>query len=172
MPPQIISGPPAFLTLSNVAPISWAPIGQRVAIYFDSDQSFISRVSWTSPDDQTIPPGFFTELGANSKGHAPVIDLGAPHPGKHIIFTITVDPSDTSGLTLRPYVGTYDFPGTRMPAPIAGISVPVRFYMFGDGTRPPNGGGTGPLLNGPAAGNWSSYTWAQYNPKGTVFPAP
>lgn len=159
---QIPMGPPAFLTVSNVAPLPLSPLGQRLTVYFDSDQSFISNVAWYSPDDQTIVPGQVTEAGANAKGHAPVIDLGTPHPGKHVIFTITVDPTDTSGLTLRPYVGVYDMPGARIGTALA---VPVRFYAFG-GTPPPGAHG------GPTGSNWNTYTWAQYNPKGTTYPTP
>jgi hypothetical protein len=154
----IVMGPPAFATISNVAPIPLSPIGQRINVYFDTDQVCLTEVDWYSPDDATIAPGSVVEAGPNAKGHSPVIDLGAPHPGKHLVFTIKLAATDSSGLALRPYVGSTDLPGTRWPAPIAGKSVPVRFYTFGDGTRPAGGGGVG---------NWSSYTWAQYNPKGT-----
>ena len=68
-----------------------------------------------------------------------------------------------AGKIFRPLQGTFRMPKSRTS--VAGRSVPVRWNTFGDGTRPVDGGGTGALKNGPNAGNWSSYTWAQYNPR-------
>lgn len=166
--PQIVSGPPNFVTVSNVLPSS---TNQAFTVRFTTDQAVICNIQWWSLDDPSITTiTTIVDAGATTTHVFTTANMGAGHAGKHFAFQINIDPTDTSGLTLRPYIGTVQLIGARAGTPLA---VPVRFYMFG-GTppAPPSGGGTGSPPAGPAAGNWNQYTWAQYNPKGSVFPAP
>jgi hypothetical protein len=155
----LVAGPPGFITLSNVIPSSTAT---AFTVSFQTDQPVICRMDWWSQDDPSVT-GVVTivDAGATTQHTFTTASLGAGHAGKHFNFRLSLDPTDVSGKTLRPYFGTIQLIGARAGTALA---VPVRFYTFG-GTPPPTPGGGG-------IGNWSTYTWAQYNPKGSIYPAP
>jgi len=56
---------------------------------------------------------------------------------------------------LRSYVGSVRMPGARDP-----FDIPVRFFSF-------SGPMTGAVPTLGTLGNWSRYTWSQWNPKST-----
>jgi hypothetical protein len=158
-----------FITLSNIRPI---PTASTFSVQFDTDVACKMAMDWWSQNDPSITASTAVLEGSALTRHS--IAAGAfpagDHTGKVFGFSLRLDATDATGLTLRSYQGFVQLLGARTVAKLN--AVPVRWNMFGDGTRPANGGGTGPLLNGPAAGNWSSYTWAQYNPKMTTYPTP
>jgi len=151
-----------YITLANIIAASNAS-GGAFTVTFDTVS--VCRIT-TSPTNS----GTVTDSSAVTRHTLTVTFSDARNAGQNFGFRIRLDTSDTSALTFRSYTGSLRLNGSRTTG--KGNAVPVRWNMFGDGTRPANGGGTGPLLNGPNSGNWSSYTWAQYNPKGTTFPAP
>ena len=157
-------GPPSFLTLTNIY-VSNAPTA--FTITFDSDQAFIANIQvWPGsiPGQNAQAPLVTVVDAAATTHHVLTATIGVGHAGQVYAFQINVDPSDVTGLTLRPYNGVAQLSGARVPGSQMGASVPVRFFMYGDGTRPAGGG--------PNKINWSSYTWAQWNPKGTTYPTP
>lgn len=161
-PQAIVAGPPLFATISNVQPI---PANNAFQVVFDTDLPIQLQVDYWSQNDPSLPQplaGTMSEAGPAthhvfSSGALPG---GANHSGYTFGFSIRKDANDVSNLTLRSYQGFVQLTGARSTR---GLSVPVRWNTFGDGTRPAGGGGIG---------NWSSYTWAQYNPKGSTYPAP
>lgn len=156
-----------FLTLSNVSPV---PAPTSAVVNFLTDAACLCSLDWWSNDDPSIVGRTTISDAAATVIHAITIPYGAGHTGRHINFRIYLAVADTSGLTLRPYDGTFQIPGARAAA---GVQVPVRFYNFGGTPPPPAGGGNAP--NGapsPANGsNWNTYAWMQYNPNGKAFPS-
>lgn len=162
--PQIVMGPPNFATVSNVVVSS---TNQAFTVTFLTDQPCICNIQWWSLDDPSITTvTTIVDAGATTRHTFTTANMGAGHAGKHMAFQINMDPTDTSGLYIRPYVGTIQLIGARAGTTLA---VPVRFYAFG-GNPPAPAGGTGG--QGGGTGNWNQYTWAQYNPKGTNYPTP
>jgi hypothetical protein len=154
----IVMGPPSFLTLSNIVDIDTPT---SFTITFNSDQAFIARVTWTALSEAPAPgsapaTGFAIDAAATTN-HSILLTIGAGHAGKNYSFVITVDPTDVSGKTLRPYNGVTQLTGARVPP----IATPIKFYTFGV-LYPPLAGGL------PGGGNWSTYSWAQYAPKAAL----
>jgi hypothetical protein len=156
----IVMGPPAFITLSNIRTSS---TNNTFTVVFDTDQPVLMAMDYWSYNDPTFTtPGSVLE-GVLGTHHT--ISTGAIAPvvnraGKVFGFSLRLDAADVSGKTLRSQQAFVQLVGARLQA---GQQLPVRFNMYGDGTRPAGGGGNG---------NWSSYTWAQWNPKMTAFPTP
>jgi len=162
---QIVMGPPKFVTISTVL---FRATGTTFTLEFDTDQLVQLTLNWTRMDPPADPgtggvSGSATDPAATL--HHVLTATGGLSPGQLLMLTLNLAATDVSGLLLRPYVTQQRTGNVRMPAPVAGRSVPVRFYQFGGTPPPPAGGGTPP-----AAGNWNTYIWAQYNPKGTAFP--
>jgi len=157
------AGPPLFITLSNIYDSDTAT---SFTVTFDSDQAFVANLqAWAGSIPGQSGNAIATVTDSSAVLHHVLqVTVGAGHAGQVYSFNITVDSSDVSGLTLRPYNGVTQLAGARVPGSQMGASVPVRFFMYGDGTRPAGGG--------PNHINWSSYTWAQWNPKGTTYPTP
>lgn len=167
--PGIQSGPASFITLSNVSPV---PGTNSFTVTFDTDQPVLMAMDFWSQNDPSITNAGSVLEGVLRTHH--VIASGAlpagDHTGKFFGFSLRLDANDVQGKTLRSQQGMVQLIGARTT--VKGNALPVRWNTFGDGTRPPNGGAVaqGPYLVG--GGNWSSYKWAQYNPKGTTYPAP
>lgn len=168
VPPQGASSI-AWVTIRDVQVI---PTATSFTVKFFTDFPCLMAMDWWSQNDPSITSASSVLEGVARTQHT--ISTGAfpagDHTGKTFGFSLRMDANDTSGLGIRPYQGTVQLLGARTVA--KQNALPVRWNTFGDGTRPVDGGGTGPLKNGPAAGNWSSYTWTQYNPKQTTFPTP
>lgn len=156
--PQIVAGPPGFLTISTVQ-VANTPTGFQVT--FDTDQACEIQMAWWPTQFPNTGPGVSGGPSDSSPvtHHVLGVNIGTSAAGQSYQFVLQLAAGDVSGLLLRPYQGTAlvqaKFNRTT-PA------VPVRFYNFG-GTPPPPAGGGG-------QGNWSTYAWAQWNPKGTSFP--
>jgi hypothetical protein len=171
----IVMGPPAFVTLSNIRTI---PSSTGWTITFDTDQPVLMAMDYWSQNDPSLQnPWAGSVLEGVLTTHHSIATAALP-AGKHVGYvfgySLRLDANDVSGLTLRPQQGLVQLLGARAPGQTAfgnALSVPVRFYQFG-GTPPPGPGGTQPGGGGPNIGNWSTYTWAQYNPKGTTYPTP
>ena len=146
-----------YITLSNIID---SDTTTAFTITFDTDAACICNITaWPGSS-----PGVGTMLGpildASARTHHVLtITPAAGNAGQVFSFSINLDPTDTTGLTFRSYVGVTQLVRRATP------DVPVRFYAFG-GTPPPGAGGT------PGGYNWNTYVWAQYNPKGTTFPTP
>jgi hypothetical protein len=168
----IVSGPTGqpWVTISNIRPV---PSTNVFTVTFDTDVACLIQMDYWSHNDPSIPPGIagaVTEPGATTRHTFTIPALPAGnHTGYYYGFSLRLDSNDVSGYQMRSQQGVVRLTGARSSR---GLQGPVRWNMFGDGTRPANGGGTTTLGQGPAAGNWSSYTWAQYNPKQTTFPTP
>lgn len=166
----IVMGPPAFITISN---IKATPAANAFTVTFDTDIACLIQMDYWSHNDPSIPAGVAgTVTETATMRHTfttPALPAG-DHTGKYFGFGLRLDSNDVSGSQMRGQQGWIRLIGARTVA--KNNAVPVRWNTFGDGTRPPNGGGTTSLGQGPAAGNWSSYTWTQYAPKGTAFPTP
>jgi len=163
---SIVMGPPGFASISNVQVI---PTATNFVVKWLTDQAVQSDVVWTAITD-AAPPGQGPYTGTVAEAgpftqHSVTVTPSPAAGGHQYAFRITLDNADSSGLTQRDYVGTVQLLGARTPTTKLAPSVPVRFYQFG-GTPPPGAGG------GPTGSNWNTYTWAQYNPKGTTYPTP
>lgn len=149
-----------FITISNVRATATAT---TFTVTFDTDVPCLMAMDWWSQNDPSVITSTAVLEGVARVNHT--IASGAfpagDHTGKVFGFSLRMDANDTSGLGIRPYQGTVQLLGARTVA--KNNAVPVRWNMFGDGTRPSGGGGIG---------NWSSYTWTQYNPKNTTYPNP
>lgn len=152
------AGPPAFITLSNIRTI---PRTNGFSVTFDTDQPVLMAMDFWSHNDPSLTTAGSVLEGNLTTRHT--IDTGAlpgtNHGGYYLGFSLRLDANDVSGKSLRSQQGFVKILGARTTT--NGKAVPVRWNMFG-GTPPPNGQG----------GNWSTYTWSQYNPKGTTYPAP
>jgi hypothetical protein len=162
----IVMGPPLFVTLSNVKA---TPTATGFTLTFNSDQAFKAAAAYSPIDENISNSGSISDAAATTI-HSIAINVGTGHGGRNYAYVITVDPTDVSGLTLRPYNGSIRLLGGRSGTAFGyNLSVPVRFYAFG-GTPPAPSGGTGG--QGGGTGNWNQYIWPQYNPKGTTYPTP
>lgn len=169
MPLAIVAGPAGFVTLSNVIATPNAA-GTVVTFTVTTDQSVqLNFRIWDAMNPSVSASGTEAAAAVGTRTFAYTLSPVSANPQGRVmgyeITSVTAPPP-----TLRPYQGTIRIPAARTTT--NGKAVPVRWNMFGDGTRPQWGGGTTNRGDGPAAGNWSSYTWAQYNPKGTTFPTP
>lgn len=158
----LISGPPRFATISNVRAV---PTNNGFTVYATTDVAIQLQLDYWSQNDPSIPPGVAGTAPAEAgplTQHVFVVTLpgGNNRSGFVYGYNFRQDSNDTSGFQWRGFQGTIQTTGARSTR---GQTLPVRWNMFGDGTRPAGGGGIG---------NWSSYTWAQYNPKGTTYPTP
>lgn len=149
-----------FVTISNVQIV---PAANSFTVKFETDAACLMAMDFWSQNDPSITTAGATLEGVARTQHT--ISTGAlpagDHTGKTFGFSLRMDANDVSGFGIRPYQGTVQLLGARTTAKLNAL--PVRWNTFGDGTRPAGGGGIG---------NWSSYTWAQYNPKGSTYPAP
>lgn len=149
-----------YITLSNVVA---TPTANSFTVTFDTDIPCKMAMDWWSHNDPSIVASSSVLEGTTVTRHS--ITTGAmpagDHTGKYFGFSLRLDATDVSGKTLRSYQGFVRLIGARTTAKLN--AVPVRFNNYGDGTRPAGGAGVG---------NWSSYTWAQYNPKNTTYPTP
>jgi hypothetical protein len=167
MPSTLPASTPATGSISEV---SWSFNSPPTIVTFRAVTNVIGKLTVTilssAPD---AAPVVVTE-GTSAEGPRNVaLTMPAGSAGRTFRYTISLAP-DVTTLRSYPVDGAFRVPGARTVA--NGQAVPVRWNTFGDGTRPANGGGTTTLGQGPAAGNWSSYAWAQYNPKMTTFPTP
>ena len=169
MPP---AGPAAFITLRD---ITFANDATNIYIRCTTDQATrLTFRMWRTNNplvvySETETPTAILGMRYQTLARS---NLGAmDFSGETVMIEIltTVPPNPVGSAYLRPYSGSLRITGARSVA--KGNAVPVRWNQFGDGTRPPNGGGN-PARNMEGSGNWSSYTWAQYNPKMTTYPAP
>jgi hypothetical protein len=162
--PQAITPPPAgtaygipFITISNVKAI---PTSSTFSVQFDTDVACKMAMDWWSQNDPSITTSTAVLEGSALTKHN--IAAGAfpagDHTGKVFGFSLRLDATDTTGLALRSYQGFVQLLGARTTG--KGNAVPVRFYSF-----------SGPMDAAvPAAGqkgNWSTYTWSQWNSKST-----
>jgi len=156
----IVAGPSLFVTLSNVIATPNAA-GTVVTFSVTTDQSVqLNFRIWDAQTPSVSASGTEAAAAAGTRTFAYTLSPVSANPqGKVMGFEITSVTAPPP--TLRPYQGTVRIPAARTVANQK--AVPVRHNMFGDGTRPSGGGGVG---------NWSSYTWAQYNPKMTTYPTP
>jgi hypothetical protein len=140
-------------------------------VKFLTDQPCICAMDWAALTGDTTQTGTTSPDAAATTVHSFTVTPGSPPAvgGQQFSFTLRLDNTDTSGLTLRPYNGYLQLVGARTTTNQKAL--PVRFYTFG-GAPPPGAGGTQPGGGGPNIGNWSTYIWAQYNPKQSVYPAP
>jgi hypothetical protein len=166
----IVSGPAGYITLSN---IRTSATNAAFTVTFDTDQPVLMAMDYWSQNDPSIPPGTAGSVLEGVLRTRHTITTNALPAGNHAGYTfgysLRLDANDVSGKTLRSQQGFVQLLGARTTG--NGKAVPARFNMYGDGTRPANGGGN-PARNMEGSGNWSSYTWAQYNPKGTTYPPP
>jgi hypothetical protein len=148
-----------YITLSNIA---WSATNNAFTVTCTTDVACMIQMDYWSQNDPSIPQpiaGTVAEAGPVTRHTftTPALPgVVGSHAGKVFGFSLRIDANDTTGLTLRSQQGWVQLIGARA---YAGQTLPVRFYTFGNGTPPPPSGGGG-------NGNWSSYTWAQYNPKG------
>jgi hypothetical protein len=124
-------------------------------------------------ENANAAPTTLTEATSAIGARGIAVSLPAGSAGKAFRFMMVFTPDDT---TLRSVTtdGGFRVPEARTVA--NGKALPVRWNTFGDGTRPANGGAVSTVTQAGTymmgGGNWSSYQWSQYNPKGTVYPAP
>jgi len=152
-----------YLTLNNVNFSSTAS-GNGFTVTCETDQACILSMDYYPQDGRlsSAPSnnGTVTDSGALLKHTFTVTFSDARNAGQFIGFRIRSDVTDTSGLTLRPYIGSVRLAGSRTTG--KGTATPVKFFAFGGAPPAPAGGGTGT-----SAGSWNQYTWSQWNPKGT-----
>ena len=161
----IVMGPPNFLTVSNIYDGTTSTV---INLVFDTDQPCICRVDAYAGSVPLVGPSVGNAKDASAVTHHVIPVTPSPSvPGGIFAWNVTLDATDVSGLNFRPFNGVAQLGGARGAGQTAfgyNLSVPVRFFMYGDGSRPA-GGGANKI-------NWSSYTWAQWNPKGTTYPTP
>jgi hypothetical protein len=167
-PLAIVAGPSSFVTLYVVS-VAPNAAGDTVVFTVETDQAV--RLSVVMKRNGATTSQVVNEAGAASGRRTitfAITTLGGPVVGEHLLWEI-------SSLTAPPpTLRTVQNGSVRMPnarTTTNGKAVPVRWNQFGDGTRPTNGGGN-PARSMEGSGNWSSYTWTQYNPKGTTYPTP
>ena len=156
----IVMGPPAFITLSN---IRTAPTNTGFTLTFDTDQPCLMAMDYWGHDDPSLQGLAGSVLEGLNTTHHSITTNALPagnHTGYYLGYSLRLDANDSSGKTLRSQQGMVQLTGARSSR---NQTVPVRWNTFGDGSAPPGGGGIG---------NWSTYKWAQYNPKGTTYPTP
>jgi len=160
MPLAIVAGPAGFVTLSNVIATPNAA-GTVVTFSVTTDQSVqLNFRIWDTQNPSVSAGGTEAAAAVGTRTFQYTLSPVSANPqGKVMGFEITSVTAPPP--TLRPYQGTVRISAARTVANQK--AVPVRWNMFGDGTRPAGGAGIG---------NWSSYTWAQYNPKMTTYPTP
>jgi hypothetical protein len=157
-----------FISMSNIVA---TPTNNSFTVTFDTDIPCLMAMDFWGHNDPSLQAPLAGSIleGVLRMRHS--IASGAlpagNHAGYYFGYSLRLDANDVSGGKLRSQQGFVRLTGARVQR---GLALPVRWNQFGDGTRPPNGGGSGPRLEG--SGNWSSYTWAQYNPKMTTYPAP
>lgn len=156
---SLVAGVPKFLTLSEIYAVPGIDMFEVTCL---TDGNCTLMLSW----ERTNPPanpgefpvrGTVSDVGPTMRHRLAVPDdtiAVSPRQGtpQEVRYEISLDPTDSSGRTLRPYIGTLKLRQTPTNF------VPVKFYEFG-GTPPPTPGGD--------EGDWNTYTWAQYNPNGT-----
>lgn len=155
MPDLPLAGPSAFVTLSDV---SAEPNANNDGIIFKvtTDQSVQLRFRiWDALNPSVVIVA--NEAGAKAGPRqlvAPLATLTADATGDVLgyeILSTTAPPP-----TLRPFSGTVRMAGARTVA--KGNAVPVRFNGFSGSFS-----AAVPALG--VGGNWSRYTWSQWNPK-------
>lgn len=167
---QYSFGSPIIRTIA-VAPA--VPTSTQATITYSTDIAGKGTFTWWPAGTQRPPDPVSTSAdtgqvieGTNVTSHSQAAAAGLV-PGRQYNYDLKV--TDTGGTnTSRTASGTFFMPGARaaIPPPNGPQAVTTRFYNYGSSGTPPAGGGSGTL-----AGNWSTYTWAQYNPKNTSFPS-
>jgi hypothetical protein len=168
MPEQqaIVSGPTPqpYITVSNVVV---APGNTTFTVSFDTDVACMMELDWWSQNDPSMTASYAENEGVTRTHHTMTTSKAATRPGFTYGWSLRLDTNDTSGYLYRALIqGVAQCTGARAAA---SQTVPVRFYAFGGNGSPPPGGTGG---QGGGTGNWSTYTWAQYNPKRTTYPTP
>ena len=149
--------------VTSISNIKATPTSTGFTVTCETDVPVLLAMDYWAQNDPSLPAPL---AGSILEGvlHVMTPPRAAPH-GPHLpvdyFFRSLAD--DVSGKTCRSYRVSCSC-SARAPWPSERAA--VRFNMYGDGTRPVDGDGTGALKNGPNAGNWSSYQWTQYNPKG------
>jgi hypothetical protein len=169
VPDLPLAGPPPEITLSDIQLQASTTFPK---LTYQLSQNIDISCRWNTLDTNApsvAASGTALDNAGTVGQRSMTLNVGSGKEGLTIWYELYCA-SIPAGKIFRPLQGTFRMPKSRTS--VAGRSVPVRWNTFGDGTRPVDGGGTGALKNGPNAGNWSSYTWAQYNPKGTTFPTP
>lgn len=162
---------PYVTSISNIRAI---PTATGFTVTFETDVPVLMAMDYWAQNDPSLPAPLAGSVleGVLRQTHS-ITTTALPagdHTGKVFGYSLRLDSNDVSGKLCRSQQGFVQLLGARTVAKLN--AVPVRFNNYGDGTRPANGGATaqGPYLVG--GGNWSSYTWAQYNPKLTTYPTP
>lgn len=148
-----------YITLSNVRPV---PSTNGFTVYFHTDVPCLMAMDYWSQNDPSLQnlAGSILEGQLVTDHIIPSNVFPAGNHGGYVAgFSLRLDANDTTGLTLRSYQGLVQLLGARQQA---GVQIPVKFYTFGT-NYPPPAPGPGAYGNG----NWSTYSWSQYNPKGT-----
>ena len=164
--------------VTSISNIKATPTSTGFTVTCDTDVPVLLAMDYWAQNDPSLPAPLAGSIleGVLRQQHSMTTNAlpAGDHTGRVFGFSLRLDSNDVSGKTLRSYQGFVQLLGARTVAKLN--AVPVRFNQYGDGTRPANGGATsqaGPtgtyLVGG---GNWSSYTWAQYNPKLTTYPTP
>lgn len=149
---------PRVASISNIA---WRFNSPPTQVIFTVTTDLIGKVTVAILPENAQVAAITVNESTSALGQRNItLALPAGSNGKAFRWTMFMVPDDTTVRTY-PTDGGFRVPESRTVA--RGNALPVRFNTYGDGTRPASGGGIG---------NWSSYTWAQYNPKGTTYPTP
>jgi hypothetical protein len=162
-PPQLLTVPPGtayslpYITLSNVQP---NPTATAFSVTYLTSVACITNVSWSAITGQA-QAGISSPDTATTT-HSITITPSSPAAvgGQQFAFSINLDATDTTGLSMPSYTSYVQLTGARTTT--NGKALTTRFFNFGGTPPAPSGGG--------GNGNWNTYTWAQWNPKNTAFP--
>lgn len=155
---QMVAGPPPYITLSNIIMGNDAT---NMYVRCDTDQSCQLRYRmWREKDPATIYTETESSAAVGKRYQTlPRSGLGAMDVAGEVVFielSVPVPPNPATPY-MRTYTGTTRVTGRRTTT--NGTAVPVRFNGF-----------TGPFSAAVPTlgtkGNWSTYTWSQWNPKG------
>ena len=149
-----------YINIFNVT-FSSTATGGAMTVTCETDQACILSMDYYPQDGRlsSAPSnnGTVTDSGALLKHTFTVTFSDARNAGQNFGFRIRKDATDTTALGIRDYIGSLRLAGSRTTG--KGNAVPVRFYTF-------SGPGTGAVPAAGQLGNWSTYTWSQWNAKG------
>lgn len=153
IPPNTAYSKP-YITLSNVSPV---PTPTGFAVSFDTDVACQCQMPWWPTQNPQSGPGFLSGPADASPvtHHTLAVNIGASAAGQSYQFQLVLSAADTTNLIFRAYQGSVQILGARAAA---GMVIPVKFFTYGT-SYPPTPGNQ--------QGNWSTYSWSQWNPKGT-----
>lgn len=154
--PSMVAGPSRFDSLTSV---TVTPAADATSVLFNAwtEQALQLRYRiWREDRPELVIVG--NEAGAVAGQHKSsfsLASLGAAAELKGEVLSYEILSTTAPPPTLRPYGGSVRIPGARDLQ-----DIPVRFYSF-----------SGPMTAAVPAlgvqGNWSRYTWSQWNSKGT-----